>query len=43
MLEVEILGDGPHSADSWAKELNTIPYEILTRMGERRVKRVYLR
>jgi len=41
--EVEILGDGPHSADSWAKELNTIPYEILTRMGERRVKRVYLR
>jgi len=41
--EVEILGNGPHSADSWAKELNTIPYEILTRMGERRVKRVYLR
>ncbi len=41
--EVEILGDGPHSASSWATVLNTIPYEILTRMGERRVNRVYLR
>jgi alanine racemase len=41
--EVEIMGDGPHSAGHWATELGTIPYEILTRMGERRVERVYIK
>lgn len=41
--EVEILGDGLHSAFEWAKQIDTIPYEILTRISERRVKRVYLK
>lgn len=40
--EVEIMGDGPHSAGNWAANIGTIPYEILTRMGERRVKRIYV-
>jgi alanine racemase len=41
--EVEIMGEGEHSAAHWAAELGTIPYEILTRMGERRVERIFLK
>lgn len=39
--EVEVLGAGNHSAYKMAEATRTIPYEILTSIGLKRVKRVY--
>jgi alanine racemase len=34
--------DGEPTADDWAAAIGTINYEIVTRMGSRRVPRVYV-
>jgi alanine racemase len=39
--EIELLGNGQHSAYKMADATRSIPYEILTSIGHKRVKRVY--
>ncbi|TNE69722.1 alanine racemase [bacterium] len=39
--EVELIGDGENSVYAMAAATRTIPYEIITTIGERRVKRTY--
>ncbi len=39
--EVEVMGLGNHSAYKMAEATRTIPYEIITSIGLKRVKRVY--